>query len=120
MQHINSVDDYIASFPKNVQSKLKTLRTLVKDLAPEATEKISYGIPSYHLNGRLIYFAAFKKHIGFYPMKSVIGQFKDELTAFDTSAGTIRFSLDKPLPQPLIRRIIRYRIDQNKSKKQRQ
>jgi uncharacterized protein YdhG (YjbR/CyaY superfamily) len=117
MKQFKSVDEYIASYPAEVQAKLKAIRQTVIEAAPGASEKISYGMPYYSLNGRLIYFAAFKNHIGFYPMAAVIKAFKSDLGDYETSKGTIRFPLDKPLPLPLIHRIVEYRVKENQSKK---
>lgn len=116
MQKFTSVDEYIADQPQAVQPKLEELRRIVKTQAPQATEKISYGMPYYGLNGRLLYFAAQKEHIGLYAMPSAITSFKKELDSYETSTGTIRFPLDKPLPLPLIRKIVRFRVKENLQK----
>ena len=110
MKSYKTVDDYMAAQSPDVRKKLQELRQAILAASPEATEKISYGMPYYHLNGRLLYFMAHKEHIGFYPMKSAISAFKDELSGYETSAGTVRFPLDKPLPLPLINRIIKFRV----------
>jgi uncharacterized protein YdhG (YjbR/CyaY superfamily) len=112
-----TVDEYIAIFPRNVQSILQKLRQVIKDAAPEAEEAISYQIPTFKPNGNLVWFAAFKNHIGFYPRESAIEAFKVELSLFDISKGTIRFPLDKPIPFDLIRKIVKYRVKENLSKK---
>ncbi len=112
-----TVDEYIATFPKNVQSILQELRQIVRDAAPEAEEAISYQMPTFKLNGNLVWFAAFKNHIGFYPKVSAIEVFKEELSGYEVSKGTIRFPLDKPLPIDLIRRIVKFRVKENLDKK---
>jgi uncharacterized protein YdhG (YjbR/CyaY superfamily) len=117
MKKPTSVDEYIASYPANVQAKLNEIRQIVKEEAPQASEKLSYGMPYFSFNGRLLYFAVHKEHIGLYAMPSAVIVFKKELTEYETSKGTIRFPLDKPLPTELIRRIIEFRVKENSSKK---
>ena len=117
MNKAKTVDEYIATFPEDIQLKLKTIRKITKATAPQATEKLSYGMPYYGLNGRLLYFAAFKDHISLFAMPSAIKIFAPEITNYQTSKGTIRFPLDKPLPVALIRKIIRYRTAENLAKK---
>ena len=109
----NSIDGYIANFPEEVQRKLRELRAAIKAAAPGAEEKISYMMPAFALNGTLVYFAAFKKHIGFFPTSSGIRVFQRELAAYETSKGTVRFPLDKPLPLKLISRIVKFRVAEN-------
>ena len=113
-----TIDEYINSFPAEVQSKLSEIRKAVKEAAPEAKEKISYQMPAFYLKGNLVYFAAFKKHIGFYPTASGIAAFEDELTGYKCAKGTVRFPMDKPLPIELIGKITRYRMEENLSKPQ--
>jgi len=111
-QKINTVDEYIAGFPGNIQAILKQVRTVIKQAAPQATESISWEMPAYKLNGKpLVYFAGHKKHIGFYPVPSGIEAFKNELAEYGQSGkGTARFPYDKPMPLDLIKRIVEYRI----------
>ena len=111
-----NVDEYIATFPKEVQSILQEMRKVIKDAAPEAEEVISYQMPAFKLNGVLVWFAAFKKHIGFFPKVSAIEVFSKELTGYKISKGTIRFPLDKPIPFDLVKRIVKYRIKENLGK----
>ena len=111
-----SFDDYMDRFPKDVQQRLQKMRLTVKKAAPKAKEKISYGIPSFTLNGMLVWFAAFKNHIGFYPRTSAIAAFKKELSAYKGAKGSVQFPFDKPLPLPLISRIVRFRVAENLSK----
>jgi uncharacterized protein YdhG (YjbR/CyaY superfamily) len=116
-QGFKTIDEYIATFPNNVQGILQELRQVIRDSAPEAEEVISYQIPAFKLNGILVWFAAFKNHIGFYPKSSAIEAFKKELSGYEVSKGTIRFPLDKPVPFELIRKIVKHRIKENLSEK---
>jgi uncharacterized protein YdhG (YjbR/CyaY superfamily) len=108
-----AIDEYIRSFPKEIQKLLKEIRDAIKNAAPEATEKISYQIPTYYLNGNLVHFAAFKNHIGFYPTSSGIAAFKDELKEYNSAKGSVQFPLDKPMPIDLIKRIVKFRVLEN-------
>lgn len=112
-----NVHDYIAQFPKPIQKKLKTLRSLVLKNAKGVNEKIGYGIPSYNFQGMLLYYAAFKNHLGFFAMPSAIVKFEKQLKKYSLSKGTIRFPLDEELPEKLISRIIKFRVQENISKK---
>jgi uncharacterized protein YdhG (YjbR/CyaY superfamily) len=111
-----NVDEYIADFPLPVQNKLEELRATIKKAAPGAEEKISYKMPAFNLKGILVYFAAFKNHIGFYPTSSGVYAFKKELAGYETSKGTIQFPVDKPLPLDLITRIVIFRMNENLQK----
>lgn len=108
-----SIDEYIMSFPENVQKKLTALRKLIRQAAPDAQEKISYQMPTFYLNGNLIHFAAFAKHIGLYPTPSGTANFKRELSRFVHGKGSVQFPLEEPLPTDLIKRIVKYRVDAN-------
>jgi uncharacterized protein YdhG (YjbR/CyaY superfamily) len=112
----NSIDEYIAAFPKDVQKTLHELRVTIKAAAPDAAETIRYGIPTFVLNGNLVHFAAYKKHIGFYPTSNGIRAFKKELLVHKISKGTIQFPIDKPLPLALIKKIVRFRVVENLKK----
>ena len=112
-----TIDEYIATFPKNVQSILQELRQVIGDCAPEAEEAISYQIPTFKLNGNLVHFAAFKNHIGFYPTPSTITRFKRELSHYEVSKGTVRFPINEPIPFDLIRKIVKYRVKENLDKR---
>src|SRR5258707_9205763 len=112
----NSIDEYIATFPVNIQEILEALRATIKAAAPEAKEKISYQMPTFFLKGNLVHFAAFKNHIGFFPAPQGIDAFKEELSKFKGSKGGVQFPLDKPLPLGLITRIVQYRVEGNLSK----
>jgi uncharacterized protein YdhG (YjbR/CyaY superfamily) len=112
-----TIDEYIATFPKNVQSILEELRQTIRDSAPEAEEAISYQIPTFKLNGNLVHFAAFKNHIGFYPTPSAIEAFKEELSDYEVSKGTVKFPMNKPIPFDLVRKMVSYRVKENLDKK---
>jgi uncharacterized protein YdhG (YjbR/CyaY superfamily) len=113
MGKINSINDYIQSFPIELQINLIKLRALIQKAAPEAIEKISYEIPTFYLNGNLVHFAAFKNHIGFYPTSSGIAEFTEELKGYKTSKGTVQFPINQPLPMELIKKIVKFRVDEN-------
>ena len=105
-----TVDDYIAGFPKNVREILRKIRKTIRAAAPDAEESISYRIPTYKLNGPLIYFAAFKKHIGLYPVTAPVkAKFKKELAGYKGGKGTVQFPLDEPIPYALIARIVKFK-----------
>ena len=112
-----TIDEYIASFPENIQSTLKEIRQAIRETAPQAEETISYQMPAFRLNGILVYFAAFKNHIGFFPTSSGVETFKKELVVFEVSRGTIRFPLENPIPIDLVKRIVSYRVKVNLDKK---
>ena len=107
-----SIDLYIAGFPQDVQEILRKIRTTIRKAAPGAEESISYGIPTFKLNGRpLVYFAAHKSHIGLYPMTGAIKKkFKKELSGYEGGKGTVRFPLDEPIPYTLISRLVKFKV----------
>lgn len=111
-----NVDQYIAQFPPETRAKLEQLRATIQGLAPQAEECISYQMPAYKFHGVLVFFAGYKKHIGFYPSGSGIEAFQSEFTGYKWSKGAIQFALDKPLPIDLITRIVQYRLLQNQEK----
>jgi uncharacterized protein YdhG (YjbR/CyaY superfamily) len=111
-----TIDEYIAAFPGDIQKKLEGLRATIKAAAPDAEERISYQIPTFFSNGNLVHFAAYKKHIGFYPTSSGIRAFKHELAAYELSKGTVRFPIGKPLPLKLISKIVKFRVSENLKK----
>lgn len=113
---ITSGDKYISSFPKDVQKLLISMRQTIKKAAPNAEESIKYGIITYVLNGNLVHFGGFKKHIGFYPAPSGIKVFEKELSAYKNSKGSVQFPLDKPLPLSLITKIVKFRVKENLAK----
>lgn len=116
MKRFSSVDEYIASAPKEVQLKLQRLRALIKSVAPDAQERISYGMPYYGYKGRLVYFAFAKKHIGIYLPTPVVEEHRKELKGYDTAKATIRFPLDKKLPISLIKKLVKARVKINEAK----
>jgi uncharacterized protein YdhG (YjbR/CyaY superfamily) len=111
-----TIDDYIAGFPKDIQEILEKIRSTIQKAAPEAKEKISYGMPTFALEGNLVHFAAFKKHIGFYPVPSGIEKFKKELSKYKGAKGSVQFPMDKPIPYDLIRKIVVFRASENRKK----
>ncbi len=111
------VDEYISGFPTEVRAVLNKVRTTIRKAIPQAVEKISYGIPAYILNGGVVYFAGWKKFIGFYPTSSGISHFKRELAAYRLSKGTAQFPLDQPIPYALIAKIAKFRAAENQRKK---
>ena len=114
---ITTVNSYINQFPKETQAKLQKLRQIIKASAPGSIEIISYNMPAFKIHRRiLVYFAAFKNHIGLYALPSAVVNFKKELSRFKTSKGTIRFPLDKPIPQELVKKIIKFRVKENLKK----
>lgn len=115
--YFSTIAEYISTFPKDVQETLEKLRQTVKKAAPEAEEAISYQMPTFKLHGNLVYFAAFKNHIGFYPTSRGIDVFKKELSSCETAKGTVRFPIDKPLPLSLISKIVKYRVKENLDRK---
>ncbi|QSX09490.1 DUF1801 domain-containing protein [Alkalibacter rhizosphaerae] len=108
-----NIDEYIAQFPTEVQEKLKKIRKIVLEAAPEATEKISYQLPTFYLFGNLVHFGAFKNHIGFYPTPSGIASFDEELAPYKRAKGSVNFPLNKPIPYDLIDKIVRFRVMEN-------
>jgi uncharacterized protein YdhG (YjbR/CyaY superfamily) len=110
-----NIDDYVDRFPKEVQQLLNKMRLTIKKAAPKAKETISYGIPAFTLDGILVWFAAFKSHIGFYPRASAITAFKKELSAYKRAKGSVQFPFDEPLPLALVSRIVKCRVKENLS-----
>jgi len=108
-----NIDEYIAGFPPEIQEILRQVRRTIAEAAPEAEEAIKYGIPTFTLEGNLVHFGAFKKHVGFYPTPSGLAQFKDELAGYEGSKGAVRFLLDRPIPFDLIRAVVRFRVEEN-------
>ncbi|MEJ2150797.1 MAG: DUF1801 domain-containing protein [Chloroflexota bacterium] len=111
-----SIDEYIAGFPPDVQDILEGMRRTIREAAPDAVEAISYQMPTFKLNGNLVHFAAYKKHIGFYPTPSGVEAFREELSAYKVSKGAIQFPIDQPMPLDLVRRIVQFRVAQNQTK----
>ncbi|HKP35576.1 MAG TPA: DUF1801 domain-containing protein [Pyrinomonadaceae bacterium] len=113
---VETIDEYIAEFPKEIQTILTKIRLTVRKAAPQAAEAIKYGIPTYVLNGNLLHFAAYKNHIGLYPTSKAIVKFKKELSPYAGAKGTVRFPLDKPIPLGLISKIVKSRVKDNLTK----
>src|SRR5262249_52989558 len=108
-----TMDEYIAGFPEDVQKILEKIRATIRKAAPEAKEAIKYEMPTFTLNGNLVFFGAFKKHIGFYPAPRGTKEFDKELSPYEGEKGTLRFPLDKPVPYDLIARIVKFRAKKN-------
>jgi uncharacterized protein YdhG (YjbR/CyaY superfamily) len=118
MKHVSkiapsNVDEYIATFPKEVKQLMEDMRRAIKTAAPDAEEMISYGMPAYKQYGILVYFAAYKNHIGLYALPTGHQAFKTELSVYKTGKGSVQFPLDKPLPLSLIKKIVKFRVKEN-------
>jgi len=116
-KRFETIDEYIATFPKNVQNILEEMRKVIKESAPESEEAISYGMPTFKLKGNLVHFAAYKNHIGFYPTPSAIEAFKEDLSSYKSSKGAVQFPIDKPIPFELVKKIVIFRVEENLAKK---
>jgi uncharacterized protein YdhG (YjbR/CyaY superfamily) len=113
----NSIDEYIGTFPENVQKIMEQLRETIKEAAPEAAEKISYNMPTFTLHGTyLVYFAGWKNHIAFYGAPRGNPEFQKDLSPYESGAGTLQFPYDKPIPHDLITRIVKFRAAENQKK----
>jgi len=112
-----SIDEYIAGFPADIQKMLEQIRATIRKAAPDAKETISYAIPTFTLNGNLVHFAAFKNHIGFYPAPTGLEAFEKELSVYKTGKGSVQFPLDEPMPLQLITQIVEYRVLKNLEKR---
>jgi len=112
----SSIDEYIASYPEKVQTRLEKIRATIRRAAPQAREKISYQIPTFALCGNLVHFAAYEHHIGFYPGASAVKHFKNELTPYASAKGSVQLPLDRPVPLGLIAKIVRFRVRENLAK----
>ncbi|MBK7212072.1 MAG: DUF1801 domain-containing protein [Bacteroidales bacterium] len=114
---MEEIEKYIQQFPENVQQILNKLRKLIKETAPEAVESMAYGMPAYKLNKKpLVYYAAYPKHLGFYATPTGHAKFMVELSKFKQGKGSVQFPLDQPVPFDLIERIVKFRVEENKSK----
>ena len=111
-----TIDDYIAGFPADVQEILQKIRGIVHEVAPDAQETIKYQMPTFTLQGNLVHFAAYQNHIGFYPIPTGIEAFKEELSVYKTGKGSVQFPLDQPIPYDLIERMVRFRAAENLAK----
>lgn len=108
-----TVESYISSFSPEIQEILEKVRATIKEAAPDARERISYKMPAFLLNGALVYYAAYKRHVGFYPTASGIEAFKDELSEYKSAKGSIQFPIEKPIPYELISKIVKFRVGEN-------
>jgi uncharacterized protein YdhG (YjbR/CyaY superfamily) len=116
-KQFKTIDEYIETFPKDVQFTLNKIRQTIRSAVPDAAETISWQMPAFKLNGILVYFAAYKHHIGFYPTSSGIEAFKNEITLYKNSKGTVQFPIDKPIPYDLIKKIVLFRVKEDKDRK---
>ena len=112
-KQFKTIDEYIKTFPEDVQNILTKMRKTIQEAAPEAKEAISYQIPTFKLNGNLVHFAAYKNHIGFYPTSSGIDVFKDDLSPYKSAKGSVQFPIDKPVPYDVVRKIVLFRVQEN-------
>lgn len=115
-QKFKTIDNYIESFPKDVQKILQEIRRTIREAAPKAEEVINYQIPTFKLNGNLVHFAAFKNHIGFYPGSKAIKVFTKEFSSYKSSKGAVQFPIEKQMPLALIKKIVKYRVKENSLK----
>jgi len=115
-QNFQTIDEYIKTFPRDIQKILEAVRKTIKESAPDAEETISYQIPTFKLNGNLVHFAAFKNHIGFYPTPSGQKAFQKELSVYKSGKGSIQFPIDKPIPLSRIKKIVKHRVKENSTK----
>ncbi|MCL2688114.1 MAG: DUF1801 domain-containing protein [Methanobrevibacter sp.] len=112
---VETIDEYILEYPEDIQKILKKVRKTIQELVPDASEKISYGMPTFYQGENLVHFAANKKHLGFYPSSSGVKNFKEELSDYKTSKGAIQFPYDKPIPYELIKKIVKFRLYSTRS-----
>ena len=118
--HATTIDEYIAGFPPETQRVLREVREMIATHAPDATETISYAMPTFDLNGRhLVHFAGYPHHVGFYPIPTGMEAFREELSAYKTGKGSVQFPLDAPMPRDLIRRIVEFRVAENLARRAR-
>jgi len=113
---VESIEEYIRRFPEPVRERMEKIRRVVAEAAPGATEAISYGIPTFKLNGNLVHFGAFKDHIGFFPTSSGVAAFATEFSGYKQSRGTVQFPHTKPIPYELVGRVVRFRVEQQLGK----
>jgi len=111
-----TIDEYISKYPEDVQVILQRFRNTIKKAAPKAEETISYQMPAFKQDGMLVYFAGWQTHVGFYPVSSAIREFAKELSKYESSKGTVKFPIDKPVPYGLVSRIVKFRVKENQAK----
>ncbi|HPE74837.1 MAG TPA: DUF1801 domain-containing protein [Draconibacterium sp.] len=119
MKTFANINEYISQFPEEIQVKLEQIRETIQQAAPEAKEAISYGMPTFVLNGNLVHFAAYKNHIGFYPAPTGIDAFINELAVYRSGKGTIQFPVDQPIPFDLVKQVVEFRVKENLEKRKR-
>ena len=112
------IDVYVAKFPEKTREQLQKLRNVIQEAAPDSVETLSYGIPTFKQGRNLVHFAGYKKHVGFYPTPSSIELFREELSEYEVSKGTVKFPHDKPIPYDLIKRVVEYRVNEVTSSNQ--
>lgn len=113
---VSTIDEYMIQFPIEIQTILTELRAFITELVPEATQKISYQMPTFYLYGNLVHFAAHKNHIGFYPAPSAIEAFQEELSKYKWAKGSVQFPLKEPMPYELIKKMVLFRVEENINK----
>jgi uncharacterized protein YdhG (YjbR/CyaY superfamily) len=111
-----SIDEYITQFPAEVQAVMQELRQVIRQAAPQAKERISYGMPGFYDHGMLVWFGGHMSHLGFYPTGEGIAAFKDELSGYKMSKGAVQFPLDQPIPYDLVKKIVKHRLEENLKK----
>jgi len=119
MKNFKTVDEYFSALPKDVRMTLEGLRKTIKQAAPKAEEVISYNMPAFKFNGMLMWYAAFKNHVGLYPRPSAIVAFKDELAAYKTTKGAIQFPMEERIPAGLVKKIVKFRLKENEHEQKR-
>ncbi len=112
-----NIDEYIAQFPSDVQAIMQKLRQVIRQAAPQAEERISYGMPGFYQRGMLVWFGGHKKYIGFYPTGEGVENFQKDLAAYEMTKGAVHFPLDEPMPYDLITKIVKHRVEENLKKK---
>lgn len=121
MKRFSTVDEYLSGLPKKVRERCESLRKTIRQAAPQAEEVIHYNMPAFECNGMLVWYAAFKNHIGFYARASAVEAFKDDLAQYKTSKGAIQFPTEKEIPASLVKKMVTFRLKENaQAKKQRQ
>ncbi len=113
MEKFTTIDEYIATFPADVQEILQKVRETIKTAVPQATEAISYGMPTFKLEGNIVHFGAFKTHLGFYPVPSGLEQIQEELARYKVGKGSVQFPFNQPIPYELITKIVNFRVTEN-------
>jgi uncharacterized protein YdhG (YjbR/CyaY superfamily) len=119
MKNFSTVDEYVSALRGDARERLESLRKVIRQAAPQAEEVIHYNMPAFESNGMLVWYAAFRRHVGFYPRASAIAAFKRELASYKTSKGAIQFPIEKDIPSDLVRKIVRFRLQENEQKTRR-